>query len=83
MNGAMAAGTGFGLGLAYFGGLWLGVRSFPRNGVRRFAVGRAARLGLAGVTFYALLSTGETGALLWGLAGLLAARCYWVRAVGG
>ena len=26
MNWAAAASTGFGLGLAYFGGLWLGVR---------------------------------------------------------
>jgi F1F0 ATPase subunit 2 len=85
MNWAAAAGTGFGLGLAYFGGLWLGVRGL-RRGSRsavRLALGRVARLTLAGVVFYALLNDGGPVALLAGLAGLLAARCYVIRAIGG
>jgi hypothetical protein len=85
MNWAAAASTGFGLGLAYFGGLWLGVWGL-RSGTgsaARFAAGRTGRLGLAGVTFYALLTTGGVGAVLAGLVGLLAARWYLVRAIGG
>jgi hypothetical protein len=83
MNWAAAAGTGFGLGLAYFGGLWLAVRGLGRGNAARFAAGRAARLALTGVTFYALLKTGGTGAVVAGLAGLLAARWCIVRTVGG
>jgi F1F0 ATPase subunit 2 len=85
MNWAAAAGTGFGLGLAYFGGLWLGVRGLrpgPRSAAR-LALGRATRLALAGVVFYALLNDGGPVAVLAGLAGLLAARRSVIRAIGG
>lgn len=82
MNWAAAAGTGFGLGLAYFGGLWLGVRRLPRGGAARFAAGWAARLALAAVTFFALLKTGGPAAVVAGLVGLLLARWYLVRTIG-
>lgn len=85
MNWAAAASTGFGLGLAYFGGLWLSVRGLRCGSVSvvRFAAGRLARLALAAVTFFALLKSGGTAALLTGLAGLLAARSYLLREIGG
>ena len=78
-----AVGAGAGLGLAYFGGLWLDVRRLGRGGAARFAAGRVARLALAAVTFYALLTTGGVVAVLAGLAGLLGARWYLIRAIGG
>lgn len=83
MNWAAAAGTGFGLGLAYFGGLWVAVRRLDRGNAGRFAAGRAARFALTAVTFYALLKTGGTGAVLAGSVGWLAARWYLVRKLGG
>ena len=85
MNWVVALCTGFGLGLAYFGGLWLNVRGLrpqARSAVG-FAAARTVRLGLAAVTFYALLETGGTLAVILGLAGLLAARWYLVRTIGG
>jgi F1F0 ATPase subunit 2 len=84
VNWAVAASTGFGLGLAYFGGLWLSVgalRCGPRPSAH-LLVGRLGRLALAAVTFLALLRTGGTGALLVGLGGVLAARWYLVRTIG-
>ena len=83
MNWAAGAGTGFGLGLAYFGGLWLAVRGLHRGNAARLAAGRLARLALAAVTFYALLKTGGPPAVVAGLVGLLAARWYLVRTIGG
>jgi hypothetical protein len=84
MNWAVAAGTGFGLGLAYFGGLWLSVRALcgGSGSAPRFLVGWMGRLALAALTFYALLRTGGTGAVIVGLMGVLAARWYLVRTVG-
>jgi hypothetical protein len=82
MNWAAAAGTGFGLGLAHFGGLWLHVRRLRGAGPARLAVGRVARLTLAAITFYALLKTGGVVAVTAGLAGLLLARWYLVRVIG-
>jgi F1F0 ATPase subunit 2 len=84
MNWAVAGSTGFGLGLAYFGGLWLSVRALRSDSrsSTRFLVGRLGRLVLAAVTFYALLRTGGTQAVIVGLVGVLAARWYLVRAIG-
>jgi len=96
VNWAVAASTGFGLGLAYYGGLWLSLahqltrKSEPfraaRAGARapRFTVpfSFGTRLALAAVTFYALLRTGGTAAMLTGLIGVLAARGYLFRTVG-
>jgi F1F0 ATPase subunit 2 len=84
MNWVAAASTGFGLGFAYFGGLWVGVRAL-RSGRRPlwFALVRMARLALAAGTFYALLKTGGLVAAAAGLVGLLAARWCLVRAIGG
>ena len=85
MNWAAALGTGFGLGLAYFGGLWLCVRGLRvgSESAIHFAAGRFARLALAAVTFFALLKTGGTVAVIAGLVGLLAARWFLVREIGG
>ncbi len=82
MNWVAAASTGFGLGLAYFGGLWLSVRSLRPTRPARFVAGRMTRLALAGITFYALLKTGGLLALLAGLCGLLVARWYLIREIG-
>lgn len=84
MNWAAAAGTGFGLGLAYFGALWLNVRTL-RFGSRPRALlfGRLARHSLAGVTFFGLLKTSGIVAVAVGLVGLLAARWHLFRVIGG
>lgn len=82
MNWVVAASMGFGLGLAHFGGLWLGVSAL-KNGKKQYMQGRTARLALASVTFYALLMTGGLVALAAGLGGWLAARWYLVRSIGG
>ena len=79
-----AAGTGFGLGLAYYGGLWVGVRRLKNGRLPRwFALGQIARLALAALTFYVLLITGGPVALVAGLGGLLAARWCLIRNIGG
>jgi F1F0 ATPase subunit 2 len=83
MNWTAAATTGFGVGLAYFGGLWLAVKRLETTGSAAFAAGRLARLGLAAVAFCALLQTGGRPALLAGLAGMLAARWCVIRRVRG
>lgn len=84
MNWAVAASTGFGLGLVYFGGLWLSICALrdDSDSSPRFLVGRAGRLALAAVTLYALLRTGGTEAVIVGLVGVLAARWYLVRTIG-
>jgi F1F0 ATPase subunit 2 len=84
MNWATATGSGFGLGLIYFCGLWLNVRRLQFNSrtAGQFAVGRIMRLGLTGVVFYALLKSGGISAILCGLVGLLAARWYLIREIG-
>lgn len=84
MNWATAAGTGFGLGLTYFGALWLNVRTL-RFGSRSRTIlfGRLARLALAAITFYGLLQAGGVVAVAAGLVGLLAARWYLFRVIGG
>lgn len=84
MNWAVAASTGFGLGLVYFGALWLSVRAL-RSGARspvRFLSERLGRLAVCAVAFYALLRTGGVPAVAVALVGLLAARWYLVRTVG-
>lgn len=84
MNWVAAAGTGFGLGLAYFGGLWVSVRGLERRrSLRGLARARLLRLALAGVTFYALLKAGGLGAVAAGLVGLVGARWHLARTLGG
>ncbi|HZT80694.1 MAG TPA: ATP synthase subunit I [Gemmataceae bacterium] len=79
-----ALATGVGLGLAYFGGLWLTVRHAAgrRGGALLLALSRFARLALAGLTFYALLREGTACALA-GLLGLLLARWHLLSWLGG
>jgi hypothetical protein len=83
MNWAAAAGTGFGLGLAYFGGLWLSVRGLRPGSTARPTAGRTARLALAAVTFYALVRSGGVTAAASGLVGLSLARWHLARSIGG
>ena len=84
MNFVAAASTGFGLGLAYFGGLWMSVRGLKNGRLPRwFILSRMARLVLAAVTFFALVKTGGLIAAGAGLCGLLAARRYLIREIGG
>jgi hypothetical protein len=83
MNWVVAAGTGFGLGLAYFGGLWLSVRDLRPGRWGRLAAGRTARLGLAAATFYGLLKSGGFIAVAAGLGGMSLARWHLVRSIGG
>jgi F1F0 ATPase subunit 2 len=81
---ATAVITGIGLGLAYYGGLWLSLRNLleRRPSWPRFVLGQLARLGLAAVVFVALLrADGPTGALL-GLGGMLAARWWLTGKIG-
>lgn len=76
MNWAAAIGSGFGLGILYFSGLRHAVRANqirPASRVVR-ATGLVSRLALAGIVLFALLKSGGSAALLFGLAGVLLAR---------
>ena len=83
MNWAAALGTGFGLGLATFGGLWAGVRRLQERGASSFVMRRLARLGLVAITFYVLIQVGGVKAVTVGLIGLMVGRWYVIRAIGG
>jgi F1F0 ATPase subunit 2 len=80
--GAMAAGGG--LGLLYFGGLWLTVRLIVRQsrGTAWFTASQAARFAALGVALSALARAGP-GPLLAALVGLWVARSYLVCRLGG
>jgi hypothetical protein len=78
----VAAVTGAGLGLAYFGSLWLSTRRLVQGRGGISPVGRWARLALAAVTFCALGREG-IGSLLSGLGGLWVAREYLLLRLGG
>jgi len=67
--------TGFGLGLASFGVLWLAVRRLVRLPQRRALIGASTfvRLFLVGIVMYALSREGPDK-LLAGLTGLWLAR---------
>jgi len=79
---AMAAGVG--LGLLYFGGLWLTVPLVVRKPGRPalFAASHAARFAVLGLAL-AALSRGGAGPLLAALAGLWLARSYLLFRLGG
>ena len=84
MTHTVALTTGVGLGLAFFGGLWLTVRAFLRQTRSRLLLGSSQllRFALVALTLYGL---GREGAdmLLAGLAGLWLARCWVLREIGG
>jgi len=84
MNWVTAASTGAGLGIVYYGGLWLTLRAVLHHslGTGWLTVSRAARLGLVGTSFYGLAQEGVAlvGAAL---AGLLLTRWYLIRRLGG
>jgi hypothetical protein len=75
--------TGFGLGLASFGALWLSVRQLVRQRRRMLvSAGGVVRLLLLGLALYALDREGPDK-LLAGLAGLWLARWSLTRGLGG
>jgi F1F0 ATPase subunit 2 len=84
MNWLTAITTGFGLGLASFGGLWLTVRQLLCRRQRRLLSGVIvlARLILVGLAAYALSRDGADK-LLAGFAGLMLGRWCVIRSVGG
>ncbi len=76
MSGGMALAAGAGLGLAYFGGLWLTVRLVLRpGGGKLFLISQLARMALAGTVLLLLCRSGVT-AMLVGLLGFWMGR--WV-----
>jgi hypothetical protein len=79
-----AAGVGAGLGIAYFGSLWLTVRCVVNqpSWTALVAYGGALRLVLLGVGL-ALLCRDGPGALFCGLGGLWLSRWFLVRRLGG
>ncbi len=85
MTHALALTTGAGLGLTFFGGLWLTVRAFfLRKAQSRFLLGvsQLLRFVLVGLTLYGLSREGSD-MLLAGLGGMWLARCWVLREVGG
>lgn len=84
MTHALALTTGAGLGLAFFGGLWLTVHAFLRQVRSRLLLGgsQLVRFALVGLALYGLSREGPD-MLLAGLAGLWLARCWVLREVGG
>jgi F1F0 ATPase subunit 2 len=84
MNWAVAFGAGAGLGLAYFGGLWLTVVGVLRRPSRLVwvPVSGVVRLVLLGVALAALSRQGA-GSVLAALVGLWLSRWYLVRRLGG
>lgn len=83
MNGGCALFTGIGLGLVYFGGLWLGVRQGLRSHRSAWMnLSRLLRTLLFTLTF-ALLSREGLAVLLAGLTGFWLARWHLLRRLGG
>jgi F1F0 ATPase subunit 2 len=75
--------TGAGLGLIYFGGLWLTVRQVARTQRKMvLAVSGVARLALAIIVFHALMQYG-VGMVLAALAGFWLARLCMLWRLGG
>jgi len=76
--------TGFGLGLASFGALWLTVRQQAWRSQRKVLMGASglARLFLVGLVLYALSREGPDKVLA-GLGGLWLARWCLIRRLGG
>jgi hypothetical protein len=84
MNWAAGFGSGFGLGLLYFGDIERSVRALStgQRSILRLGLGRVPRLSLAALVFYALLMTGGAVLLLAGLIGLWSARWSLIRELG-
>lgn len=84
MNWIVAVSAGAGLGLAYFGGLWLTVIGVVRQPSRAVwvPVSGAARLILLGLGL-AILSRRGAGSVLAALGGLWLSRWYLVQRLGG
>jgi F1F0 ATPase subunit 2 len=79
-----AVGVGAGLGLAYFGSLWLTVRGVVNQPSRSALVpyGGAIRLVLLGAGL-TMLSRNGAGALVGALGGLWLSRWFLLRRLGG
>jgi F1F0 ATPase subunit 2 len=80
MNWLGAMSTGAGLGIVYYGGLWLTLQAvIGRPGCTVWlTLSRMARLAVVCLGFYALTRLG-VGYAIAGLVGLLTARWYLVR----
>jgi F1F0 ATPase subunit 2 len=84
MSWIVAVGAGAGLGLAYFGGLWLTVCrvvSRPKTAVL-VPLGSVVRLALLGGGLM-LLSRNGCGSILAALGGLWLSRWFLIRHLGG
>jgi F1F0 ATPase subunit 2 len=84
MNWSVAIGAGAGLGLAYFGGLWLTVVGVVRRPSKAVwvSVSGVARLVLLALGF-AILSRQGIGSILAALGRLWLSRWYMLRRFGG
>ena len=79
MNWLVASTTGFGLGITYFGGLWLTLRSAPRLMVWS----RLGRLAWAAFALTQILQVGGGKAIGPAIAGLFLAKLYLICTLGG
>jgi len=83
MTWVSALTTGAGLGLVFFGGLWLTVLEFTRRQrVGLIWASYLARMALAALVFYGLSREGPDMVLA-GLGGLWLSRWYLIRRLGG
>ena len=84
MSWIVAIGAGAGLGLAYFGGLWLTVCQVARHPSRTawIPLGHLARLSLLGLGL-AGLSRHGAGGILAALGGIWLSRWFLLRRLGG
>ena len=84
MNWLAAMATGLGLGLLYFGGLWLTVRRVVQGSHRTplLATSHVVRFAMLGSAL-SVLSQGGAGNLLAALVGIWLARSYLVCRLGG
>jgi F1F0 ATPase subunit 2 len=84
VNWLTGLGTGAGIGIAFYGGLWLSVQHVSAAPHRTSWLGasRAVRFALVGLGFYGLSREGLDLALM-GLAGLLLVRHHLLQRLGG
>jgi len=84
MSWIVAMSAGLGLGVAYFGGLWLTVTSVLRRpaSAALVPISGAARLVLLGLAL-AFFARQGAGSMVAALGGLWLARWYLLRRIGG
>ncbi len=82
MNAWAALSTGAGMGLAYYGGLWLTLGRVERPARLSFVASWTARFTIVGLSFYMLTAQSIAFGIA-ALTGLLLARGYLLRNLGG